>query len=67
MSDRTEDAREFGALLKRLGLLRAQAADFFGVKERTIYRWLSGERKVPTAALNLARVAIGDSVVRRPL
>lgn len=41
------------ATLAALGLTQAEAAHMLGVDERTIRRWLAGERKIPEPAARL--------------
>jgi hypothetical protein len=49
-----EAAREgFRARLWRLNLLDREAASALGVHDRTLYKWLSGERSIPVSAVRL--------------
>ena len=47
---------DFAAALDTLGWKRAMTATMFGVTERTIYRWLSGQDKIPRPAVKLAEL-----------
>jgi hypothetical protein len=44
---------EFRARLWRLNLLDREAAAALGVHDRTLYKWLSGERSIPLSAVRL--------------
>lgn len=44
-----EDAERFRELLFKHDMLNVEAARYLQVGERTIYRWLSGEWKIPYA------------------
>lgn len=46
---------QFVKSLEKLNVLNREAAELLGVHERTIYRWISGERHIPNTVL----VAIG--------
>jgi len=46
---------EFIRCLDKLNVLNREAAGMLGVHERTIYKWMSGQRPIPNTAL----VAIG--------
>lgn len=46
MKTREKHAR-LHRLLNRLGLTNAEVGAALGVHERTVYKWLSGERPVP--------------------
>lgn len=52
MSQMTEIER-LEAYISALFETRKEAATFVGVPERTLYRWLSGERRVNPFALRL--------------
>lgn len=43
------DAERLRELLHKHDMLNAEAAEYLGVGERTIYWWLSGERRIPHA------------------
>jgi predicted transcriptional regulator len=40
-------------LLNELNIVNAEAARFCGVKERSFYRWLSGERAISQWVINI--------------
>jgi predicted transcriptional regulator len=40
-------------LLDELNIVNAEAARFCGVKERSFYRWLSGERAISQWVINI--------------
>ena len=42
------DKQKLAQLLWDLNILNVEAARIAGVGERTMYRWLSGDTKVPT-------------------
>lgn len=44
------------AILWERGMTYSQIAKEIGVVERTIYKWLAGDRKVPKTVINLMRV-----------
>lgn len=46
------------ATLHHLGLTIRGAASFLGVRERIVYRWLSGEHPVPEAVSKLLRLMV---------
>ena len=49
-----EAAREqFRARLFALDLLDREAAAALGVNSRTLYKWLSGERRIPVSAVTI--------------
>ncbi len=47
------DAQRLEAYIAAFEMTRAEAAKFVGVPERTLYRWLSGERRVNPLALRI--------------
>ena len=49
---------ELSRLLDRLGRTNAEVAQALGVHERTIYKWLSGERPVPQTAMIALRLLV---------
>ena len=55
MKTRVED---LSRLLDRLGLTNAEVAQALGVHERTIYKWLSGERPVSATAMLALRLML---------
>ena len=56
MSTRHIEAEELAGLLARLCLTKKAAADHLKVDERTLYRWLSGTRRVPHVVLMYLRL-----------
>jgi transposase len=44
-----DDAERLRELLYKLDMLNVEAASYLRVGERTIYRWLAGERRIPHA------------------
>ena len=48
-----DDKTQLATLLWRLQLTNLEAAAYAGVHERTIYKWLSGERAVSKVAMKL--------------
>lgn len=49
---------ELNKLLTKLNVTNAVAASAIGVHERTIYKWLAGDRKVPMTALLAFRLLL---------
>lgn len=41
------DSERLIELIDRLKITRLQVAEHLGVSERTVYRWLCGERRIP--------------------
>lgn len=57
-----EAAREqFRARLWRLNLLDREAAAALGVHDRTLYKWLSGERSIPLSAVRLLDLMLAQT------
>jgi DNA-binding transcriptional regulator YiaG len=48
-----DDKTQLAALLRKLQILNREAATYCGVQERTVYKWLAGDRKVPKSVLKL--------------
>ena len=44
-------------MIDRMEISRSRAAEIIGVQDRTIYRWLSGERQIPVFVFNLLHYA----------
>lgn len=53
-----DDRSHFLALLQKLNILNREAAEMIGVTERTIYKWLSGDRRVPSSAIRLLELLL---------
>ena len=49
---------QLATLLWKLQILNREAAEFCGVQERTIYKWLEGDRKVPKSVLKLLELML---------
>ena len=41
------DKEKLAEVINSLGMQKVDIAEYLGVSERTIYRWLSGDRSVP--------------------
>lgn len=54
--DKNAEFKRMVVILWEGGMTYAQIAKEIGVVERTIYKWLAGERKVPQVVINLMRV-----------
>jgi hypothetical protein len=52
------DAERLALLLWEKQVLNREAAEILGVHERTIYKWLSGERPIPMMALKLLELQL---------
>jgi len=52
------DAEKLALLLWEKQVLNREAAEILGVHERTIYKWLSGERPIPMMALKLLQLQL---------
>ena len=50
--------KQLTTLLCNLQILNREAAELCGVQERTIYKWLAGERKVPKSVLRLLELML---------
>jgi hypothetical protein len=48
-----DDATQLAIVLWKLQILNREAAAYCGVQERTVYKWLAGDRKVPKSVLKL--------------
>ena len=42
-----ESNEKLARMIARLGLSRLHVAEYLGVSERTIYRWIAGDTHVP--------------------
>ena len=49
---------QLATLLWKLQILNRVAAEFCGVQERTVYKWLAGDRKVPKSVLKLLELML---------
>lgn len=58
MDDKMENAKKLAKLLWEKQVLNKEAAEILGVHERTIYKWLSGERAMPAMALKLLKIEL---------
>jgi DNA-binding transcriptional regulator YiaG len=47
-------------LIKESKLLRAEIADYLGIRPRTLYTWLNGEVRVPKMALIALKVLVKE-------
>ena len=45
-------------LLWELNVVNIEAAELCGVSERTVYRWLSGDTKVPDSVIKLLQLTL---------
>ena len=57
-----DGAERLAMLLWQKQILNREAAAILGVHERTIYKWLSRQRRVPTMALKLLEKTEGPTV-----
>jgi hypothetical protein len=48
--------RELQNLLDRLNVTNAATAKAVGVHERTVYKWLAGERRIPMSVILALRL-----------
>ena len=55
-----DDKTQLAILLWKLQILNREAAVYCGVQERTIYKWLSGERRVPKSVLKLFELMVQE-------
>ena len=53
-----DDKTQLATLLWKLQILNREAAAYCGVQERTIYKWLAGDRKVPKSVLRLLELML---------
>jgi len=53
MTEKMTEVERLQAYIDALFQSRLEAADFLGVQERSIYRWLAGERRVSRMAIRL--------------
>jgi plasmid maintenance system antidote protein VapI len=51
-----ETIRELQNLLDRLNVTNAAVSKAVGVHERTIYKWLAGERRIPMSVILALRL-----------
>ena len=47
-------------LIKESKLIRANVAEYLGIKPRTLYTWLNGEVRVPKMALIALKVLVKE-------
>jgi DNA-binding transcriptional regulator YiaG len=47
-------------LIKASKLIRAEIADYLGIRPRTLYTWLNGEVRVPKMALIALKVLVKE-------
>lgn len=45
-----ENTEKLQRLIVKLGMSRLQIAEYLGVTERTIYRWIAGDTTIPRMA-----------------
>lgn len=55
--ENTARIAKLNLLISKMNLSRQSAAEIIGVQERTIYRWLSGERNIPDFVLHTLHYA----------
>jgi hypothetical protein len=55
-----DDQTRLAILLWKLQILNREAAAYCGVQERTIYKWLAGDRKVPKSVLKLFELMLAQ-------
>ena len=55
-----DDKTRLATLLWKLQILNREAAAYCGVQERTIYKWLAGDRKVPKSVLKLFELMLAQ-------
>ena len=55
-----DDRTRLAILLWKLQILNREAAAYCGVQERTIYKWLAGDRKVPKSVLKLFELMLAQ-------
>jgi transcriptional regulator with PAS, ATPase and Fis domain len=48
---KAEEAKYLRELVDKTGNLYVEVAEFLGVNERTLYRWLSGESRIPYSVI----------------
>lgn len=53
MEKKMADAERLARILWDKQILNREAADLLGVHERTIYKWLAGDRRIPAMAFKL--------------
>ena len=58
MLDENANIQALRRYISELGLTRQEVAALLRVHERTVYRWLSGERPVDGAALLALQLAV---------
>ena len=55
----SEEARQYLlTMCNKSGKLRLEIAEWLGVHERTLYRWLSGESHIPTSVLRAMQLLV---------
>jgi plasmid maintenance system antidote protein VapI len=58
MDTETDLGEQLARLLWKKQILNREAAALLGVHERTIYKWLSGERAMPPMAMKLLELQL---------
>ena len=61
------DKQKLAQLLWDLNILNVEAARIAGVGERTMYRWLSGDTKVPQTAIRLFEMMLQVKKLKIPV
>lgn len=51
MSKETDESNHLRALIAKTGNLYVEVADYLGVNERTLYRWLAGQSRIPYSVI----------------
>ena len=54
------DLAEFMRLVEKAGGTRISIVKYLGIGERTLYRWLKGETRVPKMALIALKVLVNE-------
>lgn len=60
MDSNTDLGVQLARLLWEKQILNKEAAALLGVHERTIYKWLSGERAMPPMAMKLLELELAN-------
>ena len=55
-------AEEFEQAIDQVNLSQIEAAEFFGVNERSSRRWISGQHAVPQSVAMLLRVMVNNNI-----
>lgn len=57
---KTVESEHLRALIEKTGNLYVEVADYLGVNERTLYRWLAGQSRIPYSVIRALELLTKD-------